>query len=139
VRHFRNHGSSSDHRTISDVNSVQHLAASANPDVLADGDSLFRRRLDVHRAIRSRKTVIGWNDDRVPTNCKTSMSVEDTVRADVSVRPYLDNAAIRGNDGAVGDGDPFRDQNAPPEHAPIGVDLDHRASGNVGGASDLEP
>jgi len=127
------------------VNSVQNLAAGTDPHVLANGNPLLRQALRIHRSIDSGQTVICRKnnrmrtDHRVPADREPSMSVKDTVRADVSVRPYLDDAAIGGNDDAVRNSNPSRDQNAPPEHAAIGIDLDHRAPGDVGGAIDLDP
>ena len=67
------------------------------------------------------------------------MSIEDTVRADVSLGPDLDAAAVRNDDDAIGNRDSSRDQNPPSEFVAIRVHLDFRAPSNVGGPIDLDP
>ena len=65
----------------------------------------------MYRAIRLFKTVIGWNDDcvrtdrRVSTDCEVSMSVKNTVGADVSGRADFNAAAIWRDDDAVRNND----------------------------------
>jgi len=141
---FGDHGPSPNDCTASYVNSVQYLATGTDPNVLGNGNALLRQRLRPHRHIESRNAVICGDDDRmsadhrIPTNHKTSMPVEDTVRADVGVRPDLDAAAIRSNDDTVRDSDPLRDQNTPAQHETIGVDLDPRAPSNIRGRIDLD-
>lgn len=46
VNIFRHHGSSSNHRTVSYVNSVQDLAAGTDPHVLANGNPLLSSNLE---------------------------------------------------------------------------------------------
>src|SRR5881394_2690907 len=65
VNIFRHHGSSSNHRTVSYVNSVQDLAAGTDPYVLANGNPLLRQALRIHRSIDSGQVVICRNDDRL--------------------------------------------------------------------------
>jgi hypothetical protein len=103
---FGDDGSGPNDCTVPYVNSVQHLAAGTDPNVLANGNALLRQ-LRSHRRIESCNAVICRDDDRmsadhrIPANRKTSMSVEDTVRADVSGRADFNAAAIRRDDDSI--------------------------------------
>jgi hypothetical protein len=118
VNIFRHHGSSSNHCTVSYVNSVQDLAAGTDPNIVADANALDRQRLDIHRLLNSSHTVICRHDDcvrtdhRIPTDNKASMPIEDAIRADIHTWPDLDAAAVWRNKNAIGNRDSLRDPNA---------------------------
>lgn len=138
-------GSGPDHGTISNSDSAQYFAARTDPNVLANADSLSGQRLRLHLNIELPEAVIRWDDDSVRcdhgvrADSEPSMSIQNAIRADVSVRRDLDCATIGGDDDAVGNDNAFRDENPPPERAAIGVRLDPRGIGNVSGRRDLDP
>ena len=83
--------------------------------------------------------MIGGDDDRVcadhgiPADREIPMSIEDAIRTDIAVRLNFDGAAISSENDTIGNGDPRSDENTSAVRMTVGVLLDHRTLGNIGG------